>query len=55
MDDAPASDGQIIWGFCLSVMVPASTAPTAIKIGVSDIKFFHFKQWHQRVGETYPY
>lgn len=59
-DDAPASDGQMIWGCvwqhaCLSVIGCTSTVPVAIKVGVSDIRFSHFKQWYQRVGEMYPY
>lgn len=59
-DDAPASDGQMIWGHvwqraCLSVIGCTSTSPVAIKVGVSDIKFSHFKQCYQRVGEMYPY
>lgn len=59
-DDAPASDGQMIWGrvwqrACLSVIGCTSTALVAIEVGVSDIRFSHFKQWYQRVGEMYPY
>lgn len=55
-DDGPASGGQMIWGHALlSVIGCTSTAPVAIKVGVSDIRFSHFKQWYQRVGKTYPY